>query len=115
MRIGSQPTIDSIMHNTKTLVGHCLEMLLRDVKLCLAQNGLNWTEIEGLKEVFNNQVDNYEKAVDPVSTEYLHVKYVVDNLHFVVRLLSDIQLFGILLSTSKPLNLIFSISFYNVK
>ena len=82
----SQPTIDSIMDNTKTLVGHCLETLSRDVKSCLAQNGLNWTDIEGLKEVFNNQVDNYEKAVDPVSTEYLHVKYVVDNLHYVVRL-----------------------------
>ena len=59
----SQPTIDSIMDNTKTLVGHCLETLSRDVKLCVAQNGLNWKDIEGLKEVFNNQVDNYEKAV----------------------------------------------------
>ena len=82
----SQPTIDSIMDITKTLVGHCLETLSRDVKSCLAQNGLNWKDIEGLKEVFNNQVDSYEKAVDPVSTEYLHVEYVVDNLHYVVTL-----------------------------
>ena len=82
----SQPTIDSIMDNTKILVGHCLETLSRDVKSCLAQNGLNWKDIEGLKEVFNNQVDNYKKAVDPVSTEYLPVKYVVDNIHYVVRL-----------------------------
>ena len=38
----SQPTIDSILDNTKTLVGHCLESLSKDVKSCLAQNGLDW-------------------------------------------------------------------------
>ena len=53
----SQQTINSILDNTKTLVGHCLEALSKDVKSCLAQNGLNWTQIDGLKEVFDNQVN----------------------------------------------------------
>ena len=82
----SQPTIDSILDNTKTLVGHCLESLSRDVKSCLAQNGVDWTQIDGLKEVFKNQEEKYQKALDPICTEYLQVKYIVDKLHYVVSI-----------------------------
>lgn len=80
----SQQAIDSILDNTKTLVEHCLETLTTDVKSCLAQNGLNWTEIDGLSEVFDNKTRKYQKALDPVATEYLQVKYMVEKLNYVV-------------------------------
>ncbi len=63
----SQQAVDSMLDNTKTLVDHCLQTLSGKVKLCLARNGLNWAEIDGLKEVF----DIYETALGPVANEYL--------------------------------------------
>jgi hypothetical protein len=80
----SQQAIDSMLDNTKTLVDHCLQTLGGEVKLCLSQNGLNWAEIDGLKEVFNNQSSIYETALGPVANEYLQVKYLVEKLNFVV-------------------------------
>ena len=80
----SQQAIDSMLDNTKTLVDHCLQTLGGEVKLCLAQNGLNWAEIDGLKEVFDNQSSIYETALGPVANEYLQVKYLVEKLNFVV-------------------------------
>ena len=46
-----------------------------------------WTGIDGLKEVFDNQEEKYQKVLDPVSTEYLQVKYVVEKLHYVVSII----------------------------
>ncbi|CAB3983791.1 Hypothetical predicted protein, partial [Paramuricea clavata] len=76
----SQQAIDSMMDNTKTLVNHCLHMLGGKVKLCLAQNGLSWAEIDGLKEVFHNQLSIYETALGPVANKYLQVKYLMEKL-----------------------------------
>ncbi len=73
-----------MLDNTKTLVDHCLQTLGGEVKLCLARNGLNWAEIYGLKEVFDNQSSIYETVLGPVANEYLQVKYLVEKLNFVV-------------------------------
>ena len=80
----SQQAIDSMLENTKSLVDHCLQMLGGEVKLCLARNGLDWAEIDGLQEVFNNQSSIYETALAPVANEYLQIKYLVEKLNFVV-------------------------------
>ena len=67
----SQQAIDSMLENTKSLVDYCLQTLGGEVKLCLARNGLDWAEIDGLQEVFNNQSSIYETALAPVANEYL--------------------------------------------
>ena len=59
----SQQAIDSMLDNTKTMVDHCLQTLGGEVKLCLARSGLNCAEIDGLKEVFNNQSSIYETTL----------------------------------------------------
>ena len=76
----SQQAIDSMLENTKHLVDHCLQTLGGEVKLCLARNGLDWAEIDGLKDVFNNQSTIYETALGPVANEYLQMKYLVEKL-----------------------------------
>ena len=80
----SQQAIDSMLENTKSLVDYCLQTLGGEVKLCLARNGLDWAEIDGLQEVFNNQSSIYETALAPVANEYLQIKYLVEKLNFVV-------------------------------
>ena len=80
----SQQAIDSMLDNTKILVDHCLQTLGNEVKLCLTRNGLDWAEIDGLKDVFNNQSSIYDTALDPVSNEYLQMKYLVEKLNYVV-------------------------------
>ena len=59
----SQQAIDSMLENTKSLVDHCLQTLGGEVKLCLARNGLDWAEIDGLQEVFNNQSSIYMRRL----------------------------------------------------
>ena len=84
MNLVSQQAIDSMLENTKSLVDHCLQTLGSEVKLCSARNGLDWAEIDGLQEVFNNQSSIYETALAPVANEYFQIKYLVEKLNFVV-------------------------------
>ena len=79
----SQPVLNAILDNTGNLVDQSLEALKNNVKSCLANNGIDVLTINGLSEVLE-EPSLFSKAKTPVATEYLQLKYFVENFNFVV-------------------------------
>ena len=79
----SQQVLNSIMDNTESLVDQSLEALKNEVKSCLTNNGIDILNIDGLSEVLE-EPSLFSRARTPLATEYLQVKYFVENFNFVV-------------------------------
>ncbi len=81
----SQQVVNSIMDNTASLVEQSLEAFKNEVKSCLANNGIDITNVDGLSEVLE-EPSLFSRARTPLATEYLQVKYFVENFNFVVSI-----------------------------
>jgi hypothetical protein len=79
----SQQVLNSILDNMGSLVEQSLDALKSDVKLCLTNSGIDIADIDGLSEVLE-QPSLFARAKSPLATEYLQVKYFVDNFDFIV-------------------------------
>lgn len=60
-----------------------MESFKDEIKSCIRDNGIDRAEIVGLDNILNKP-SMFSKAVKPISTEYLQVKYFMDKFKFVV-------------------------------
>lgn len=79
----SQHAMDSILDNTASLIEQNLAVLKRNVMSCLNDNGVDWTQINGLSDILS-QSSVFSKALGPVANEYLQVKYFLEKFNYVV-------------------------------
>lgn len=83
----SQPSVDSILGNTKDLLEQSLQGFKEEVIACLRGNGIDVSQLHGLNDLFQKQ-SSFSEAVIPVANEYLQVKYFMENFNFVVSRLN---------------------------
>ena len=81
----TQQVMNSILENTECLVEQSLDALKNDIKLCLADNNIDISNINGLRDVLN-QKSLFSRARNPLESEYMQVKYFVENFNFVVSI-----------------------------
>lgn len=81
----SQQVLNSIMDNTESLVEQSLEAYKNEIVSCLATNGIDILNIDGLNEVLEGP-SLFSRAKTPLATEYLQVKYFVEKFNFVVSI-----------------------------
>ena len=81
----TQQVMNSILENTECLVEQSLDALKSDIKLCLAGNNIDISNINGLRDVLN-QKSLFSRARKPLESEYMQVKYFVENFNFVVSI-----------------------------
>lgn len=81
----TQQAINSILDNTEDLVESSLELLKKNVRSCLEDNGIHIEDVDGMKDVLE-QPSDFSQAKESLSSEYLQIKYFVENFHLVVSI-----------------------------
>ena len=87
----SQQTINAIIENTGDLVESSLEALKKNIRSCLKDNDIEIADVEGLSDVLE-QPSAFSQAKEPLTNEYLQVRYFVENFNFVVSITSYLYL-----------------------
>ena len=82
----SQQALNAIVSNTQDIVEQSLDAFKDRVVRCLYENGIRPEEVQGLDAVLHDQND-FAKACETLKTEYLQIKYFVENFHLVVSIL----------------------------
>lgn len=80
----SQPAIEAILDNTASLVDESLNCFKEEVRSCLATNGIDVAQIQGMDGLLNSKESKFSKAVAPIGSQYLQMKYFVEKFKFVV-------------------------------
>ena len=83
----SQQTINAMIENTGDIVERSLEALKKNIRSCLKDNDIEIADVEGLSDVLE-QPSSFSQAKEPLTNEYLQVRYFVENFNFVVRITS---------------------------
>ena len=81
----NQKVINSILENTEFRMEQSFDDFKNDIKFWLAKNNIDISNINGLRDVLD-QKSLFSRARKPLETEYMQVKYFVENFNFVVSI-----------------------------
>lgn len=98
----SQQTIDAILANTEHVVESSVQCLKDKIGKCLANNNIEIEPVDGLGDILEEPCV-FSRAKEPLSNEYLQVKYFLENFDLVVSS-SFSKLFKLTFKLSSQLN-----------
>jgi len=98
----SQQTIDAILANTEDVVESSVQCLKDKIRKCLANNNIEIEAVDGLGDILEEPCV-FSRAKEPLSNEYLQVKYFLENFDLVVSS-SFSKLFKLTFKLSSQLN-----------
>lgn len=79
-----QQSINAIKENTEDLVEGSLQNLKDKITTCLARNGVQIADIDGLDDVLQ-QPSTFSLAQEPLANEYQQLQYFKETFNLVVR------------------------------
>ena len=85
----SQTAIDGLLCDFTFIIEQIISQLQNDVSTCLQENGLNFTNINGLLELFSDPLKLY--PFTQLESKYLQQKFYKDHLDLLVRIHGNIN------------------------